>query len=143
MQNIVDAINLAPSPTMQASGSGREITLTLKSSTAGANGNRIGVYGNVQADAGPNQPVTESWQPWFQQLSGGTSPTQWRVTLDFGSLVADDNTTIIPTQSVRKMRWTYSADLQPGTYERSEFQVTISNWTVSGSNLTYQVAGAG
>ena len=41
------------------------------------------------------------------------------------------------------MRWTYSADLQPGTYQRSEFQVIISNWTVSGSNLTYQVAGPG
>ena len=87
--------------------------------------------------------MTETWQPWFQQLSGGTSPTQWRVTLDFNSLVADDNTTIIPTQSIRKMRWTYSADLQPGAYQRSEFQVTISNWTVSGSNLTYQVAGPG
>jgi hypothetical protein len=142
-QNIVDAINLAPSPTMRAAGSGSQITLTLLSSTAGANGNRIGVYGNVQADAGPNQPVTESWQPWFQQMSGGTSPTQWRVTLDFSSLVADDNTTVIPTQSIRKMRWTYSADLQPGIYQRSEFQVTISNWTVSGSNLTYQVAGPG
>jgi len=143
VQDIVDAINQAPSPTMQASGSGNQITLTLQSSTAGANGNRIGVYGNVQADAGPTVPVTESWQPWFQLLSGGTSPTQWRVILDFSSLVADDNVTVIPTQSVRKMRWTYSADLQPGAYQRSEFQVNISNWTVSGSNVTYQVAGPG
>ena len=100
VQNIVNAVNLAPSPTMQASGIGSQITLTLRSSTGGANGNRIGVYGNVQADAGPTLPVTESWQPWFQQMSGGTSPTRWRVTLDFGSLVADDNTTIIPTQSL-------------------------------------------
>jgi len=143
VQNIADAINLAPSPTMRASASGNQITLTWQASTAGANGNRIGVYGNVQADAGPSQPVTESWQPWFQQLSGGTSPTQWRVTLDFSSLVADDNVTVIPTHSIRKMRWTYSADLQPGFYERSEFQVTVSNWTVSGTNLTYQVAGPG
>jgi hypothetical protein len=142
-QSIVDAINLAPSPTMRASGSGNQITLTLQTSTLGANGNRIGVYGNVQADAGPTLPVTEAWQPWFQQMSGGTSPTQWRVTLDFSSLLADDNTTVIPMRSVRKMRWTYSADLQPGTYQRTEFQVSISNWTVSGSNLTYKVAGPG
>ena len=150
VQDIVDAINQTPSPTMRASANGNQITLTyigtgqtLESSTCGANGNRIGVYGNVQADAGPALPVTESWQPWFQQLSGGTSPTQWSVTIDFRSLMADDNTTIIPTHSIRKMRWTYSADLQPGTYQRSEFQVDVSNWRVSGSKLTYQVAGPG
>jgi len=150
VQAIADAINQVPSPTMRASRNGSQITLTyigagqtLESSTVGANGNRIGVYGNVQADSGPGQPVTESWQPWFQQLSGGTSPTQWRVSLDFSNLLADDNTTVIPTHSVRKMRWTYSADLQAGSYQRSEFQVTVSNWTVSGTNLTYQIAGPG
>ena len=150
VQAIADAINQVPSPTMRASRNGSQITLTyigagetLESSAVGANGNRIGVYGNVQADSGPGQPVTESWQPWFQQLSGGTSPTQWRVSLDFSNLLADDNTTVIPTHSVRKMRWTYSADLQAGSYQRSEFQVTVSNWTVSGTNLTYQIAGPG
>ena len=150
VQAIANAINQVPSPTMTALQNGSQITLTyigagqtLASSTVGTNGNRIGVYGNVQADAGPSQAVTESWQPWFQQLSGGTSPTQWRVTLDFSQLVADDNVTVIPTQSVRKMRWTYSADLQAGSYQRSEFQVTVSNWTVSGTNLTYNVAGPG
>ncbi|MBZ5590637.1 MAG: hypothetical protein LAP39_00260 [Acidobacteriia bacterium] len=150
VQAIADAINNVPSPTMRASSNGSQITLTyigagqtLESSTVGANGNRIGVYGNVQADAGPTQPVTESWSPWFQKLSGGTSPTQWRVSLDFSNLLADDNTTVIPTHSVRKMRWTYAADFQAGSYQRSEFQVTVSNWMVSGSNLTYQVAGPG
>src|SRR5205823_9803681 len=43
--------------------------------------------------------------------------------------------------SVRKMRWTYAADFQTGAYERSEFQVTVSNWTVTGTRLRYQVAG--
>ena len=149
-QAITDAINQVPSPTMRASQSGSQITLTYVgagqtpgSSTYGANGNRIGVYGNVLADVDVTRPVTESWQPWFQQLSGGTSPTQWRISLDFSNLVADDNTTVIPTHSVRKMRWTYAADFQPGSYQRSEFYVAISNWTVSGTNLTYSVAGPG
>jgi len=135
-QAVVDAINQAPSPTMTAARNGTQITLTYAVSAAGANANRIGVYGNVQG------AMTESWQPWFQQLSGGTSPTQWKVTLNFGNLLADDGTRI-PTTAVRKMRWTYSADLQPGFYQRSEFQVVIWNWTVTGANLTYQVAGPG
>jgi hypothetical protein len=141
-QAVVNAINTF-SPTMRASGSGAQITLsyvgagqTQANSTTGANGNRIGVYGNVHG------AMTESWQPWFQQLSGGTSPSQWRITLDFTSL-HDENDVVIPTNSVRKMRWTYAADLQPGFYQRSEFQVTITNWTVTGSNLVYQVAGPG
>ncbi|HYM06121.1 MAG TPA: hypothetical protein VEU11_06135 [Terriglobales bacterium] len=70
----------------------------------------------------------------------GISPTTWRITLNFSSL-SDENGNLIPTNSVRKLRWTYSADLQPGTYQRSEFQVTVANWTVTGSNLSYQVAG--
>jgi hypothetical protein len=135
------------SPTMDATRSGTQITLTylgqspggprqsVANSTTGTNGNRIGVYGNISG------AKTESWQPWFQQLSGGTSPTKWRITLDFSSL-QDANGVTIPMNAVRKMRWTYSADLQPGTFLRSEFQVTVSNWTVSGTNLTYKVADA-
>ena len=141
-QAVVDAINTF-SPTMKASRDDIQITLTyvgvgqsIATSTVGTNANRIGVYGNVTG------AQTESWQPWFQQLSGGTSPTKWRTTLDFASLV-DENSVPIPTNSVRKLRWTYSADLQAGHHQRGEFQVVLSNWTVTGSDLTYQVAGAG
>jgi hypothetical protein len=45
--------------------------------------------------------------------------------------------------AVRKMRWTWAADLQPGDFVRSEFAVAVSNWTVNGSNRNYQVAGMG
>ncbi len=131
---VASAINTF-STTMHAAVSGAVITLTY-TGAVGANGNRIGVYGNVSG------AQTESWAPWFQQLSGGTSPTAWQITLNFGSLEDRDSVTI-PTNAVRKMRWTYSADLQAGSYERTEFQVSVSNWTVSGSNLGYQVAGPG
>ena len=69
------------------------------------------------------------------------------MTLDFSSLMG---TTIrrsdavpIPTNTIRKMRWTYAADLQAGAFARSEFQVVVSNWTVTGTNRTYSVAGPG
>ena len=65
-----------------------------------------------------------------------------RITLDFSSLI-DDNAVAVPTTAVRKLRWTYAADLQPASYQRGEFQVQVSNWTVTGSNLAYQVPGPG
>src|SRR6185295_15619224 len=127
-QAVVDAINTF-SPTMKGSRDGSQITLTyvgvgqtIATSTLGTNGNRIGVYGNVTG------AKTEHWEPWFQQLTGGTSPTKWRITLDFASLV-DENSVLIPTNSVRKLRWTYAADLQASAYQRGEFQVSLSNWT--------------
>ena len=49
----------------------------------------------------------------------------------------------IPTNVIRKMRWTYAADLQAGAFVRSEFQVVVANWTVTGTNRTYSVAGPG
>ena len=49
----------------------------------------------------------------------------------------------VPTSNVRKMRWTWAADQQPGNFQRSEFSVVVTDWTVSGSNLLYQVAGPG
>ncbi len=49
----------------------------------------------------------------------------------------------MPTTSVRKLRWTWAADIQPGSYQRSEFSVNVTNWSVTGSNLTYSVAGPG
>ncbi len=133
---IVQMIN-GSSHTMQAALNGASITLTCLSA-AGANGNRVGVYANVSG------AQTESWQPAFQPLSGGVSPTKWQVTLNFANLQQNPtDAQPIPTNAVRKMRWTYSADLQAGSFARTEFQVTVSNWTVSGSNLTYQVAGPG
>jgi hypothetical protein len=41
------------------------------------------------------------------------------------------------------MRWTWAADLQPSDFQRREFSVVVSNWSVMGSKLLYQVAGPG
>ncbi len=131
---LANAINAAQG-TMRAAAAGNRITLQW-AAEAGANGNRIGVYGNVAG------ACTESWQPGWQTLSGGTSPSKWRVTLDFKSL-RDQNGVAIPTEAVRKMRWTWAADIQPGGFARSDFEVKISNWTVTGTGRRYQVAGPG
>lgn len=131
---LANAINAAQG-TMWAQAAGNRITLRW-AAEAGANGNRIGVYGNV---AGAR---TESWQPGWQMLSGGMSPSKWRVTLDFGSL-RDQNNVEIPTEAVRKMRWTWAAEMQAGAFARSDFSVTVSNWTVTGTGRRYQVAGPG
>ncbi len=129
------------SPTMSATASGSSITLTYLgtktgSSTTGASGNRLGVYGFVSG-AGTEQWVTPS-----AQFSGGQSPTAWGVTLPFGTLT-DVNGVAVPTNAVRKMRWTYAADLQAGSFVRSEFWVEVTQWSVTGSNLTYSVSGPG
>jgi len=50
---------------------------------------------------------------------------------------------VIPATAVRKLRWTYSAALQAGAFVRSEFQVVVSNWTVTGTGRPYSVAGPG
>jgi hypothetical protein len=146
---IVQAINGAPS-LMIASRSGTQITLqyvgvgqTAASSTVGANGNRLGVYGNVYREGGT---ASESWSPAWQTMSGGQSPTKWAVTIDFSSLMGQtiDNPgtwVSVPTNAVRKLRWTYAADLQTDAFERGEFQVVVSNWTVTGTGRGYLVAG--
>jgi len=142
VQALVDSVNTF-STQMVASREGTTIRLTyvgegqsLSTSTTGANGNRLGVYGFVSG-AG-----SEFWSPWWQRFSGGVSPSRWRVTLPFDSLVAIDGRAV-PMNAVRKMRWTYAAALQAGAYERSEFAVEITNWTVTGANRAYQVAGPG
>jgi len=142
IQNIVAGVN-AFSSTMQAVANGTSITLTyvgsgqtLSNSTTGANGNRIGVYSYVSG------ACTEQWDAVSKQLSGGTSPSAWSITLPFASL-QDPVLGQVPSNAIRKLRWTYSADLQPGAYLRTEFQVTVSNWNVSGSGLSYSVAGPG
>ena len=107
---------------------------TVENSTVGANGNRVGAYGFVSG------AKTEVWAVGSGTFSGGTSPTKWRVTIPFGNLTALDGRTV-PTQHVRKLRWTYAAELQAGAYERSEFAVTLSNWAVSGTGRAHSVTG--
>jgi hypothetical protein len=142
VQALVDSVN-SFSQTMRAARTGTTIKLTyigagqtIENSTTGANGNRIGVYGFA---AGAK---TEVWAPESTRLSGGTSPTKWRVDLNFGDLKDIDERTV-PAQSVRKMRWTYAADFQRGEFARSEFEVQVSNWTVGGERRAYKVAGPG
>jgi hypothetical protein len=120
-------------------GSNLGLRLAVADSTAGANGNRFGVYSFVSG-AG-----TESWNLPWQQMSGGTSPTVWRISIPFAALswTVDGVTYTVPTTAVRKMRWTYSADFQPASYLRGDFEVAITNWSVTGTNLTYKVAGPG
>ena len=127
---------------MQASASGATITITYlgaglpTSSTTGANGNLIGAYTYVSGSQ------TEQWDAPSRLFSGGTSPSQWQITLPFASL-SDPVLGVVPASSIRKLRWTYSAALQPGAFVRSEFQVVVSNWTVTGSGQVYSIAGPG
>lgn len=142
VERLVESVN-GFSETMRASRGESRIRLTyvgrggtLESSTTGANGNRVGVYGFV---AGAR---TEWWEPWWERLHGGTSPTRWRVSLDFSNL-RDIEGRSVPMRWARKLRWTYAADLQWGAFERSEFEVRVTNWTVGGTGKVYSVAGIG
>jgi hypothetical protein len=134
VQALVEAINAVPTATMHAARSGSKVTLMAK--TGGANWNRVGVYGFVSGAR------TESWSPWWGKLSGGASPTKWRIHLDFSNLTDRYDQPVAAT-AVRKMRWTYAAGWQEGAFERSEFEVRVSNWTVSGTGRAYSVAGPG
>ena len=141
-QALADAINAGTATTgMAAAVNGAQITLQYKT-TAGANGNRVGVYANV------NGAQTEAWQPAWQTMSGGASPMKWRIDLDFSALqgyVGPDFTTLgpVPTGAVRKMRWTWAPSQQAGAFARTEFQAVVSGWTVTAANRPYQVAGPG
>ncbi len=141
LESIVAAIAASvngTSSTMTAQQSGAKITLTYigakgvlpQDSRTGANGNRIGLYS--QATAGS----TLAWDKPWTLMAGGTSPSSWRIDLDFSALT-DPDQGLVPTTKVRKLRWTWSAALQPGAFERSEFEVRISEWTVSGTGLAY------
>lgn len=120
------------STTVSASATSSDITLT--NLTAGEEGNRLGIVGTVTA------AQTEVWSPDAQTMSGGQSPTQWQVDLDFSN-VLDELGTEVPMQAVRKMRWTYAAALQESAYQRSEFDVVVSDWVVTGTGRAYSVAG--
>lgn len=141
--NIVEGIQ-AYSPTMLAEQSGTTVTITyvgtgrpnVQNSTTGANGNTIGAYAYVSGSQ------TEQWDAAWRMFSGGTSPTQWQITLPFASL-SDPTLGPVPADAIRKLRWTYSAALQAGAFIRNEFQVVVSNWTVTGTGQAYSVAGPG
>jgi hypothetical protein len=120
---------------VSATALGTKIILTWHGAP-GTNGNRIGVYGTVHG-AG-----TETWSPSWAAFTGGLSPQTWQVDLDFNNL-HDMNGGLVPTSNVRKMRWTWAADLQPAGFERSEFGVAVANWSVTGARLPYSVAGPG
>ncbi len=144
----------ATDPFLRATRSGDTLTVyytggvdLTASPTTGANGNRFAVYSFACSATGGAS--TLSWDSAAQTLSGGTSPTQWQVTIPFASLsgyIDPDYTTLHPIvnpNQVRKIRWTYAADLQAGEFARSEFAVAVSGWTVSGTGIEYSVAGPG
>ncbi|MEZ5353024.1 MAG: hypothetical protein R2762_10345 [Bryobacteraceae bacterium] len=137
LEDILDeiAISVNASTTLSATRIGTKIRLTVAGGVLGANGNRLGIYGFVSGTG------TENWAQWSMPFSGGESPAKWRISIDFGNLVASDER-IVPTGSIRKMRWTYAADMQPTSYQRSEFSVKVTNWTVTGTGRTYSVAAA-
>ncbi len=146
ISNLAASIN-SFSALLKASANGNTIRVyytsgqPIASSTAGANGNFFGMY--------TFSTGAETWDAPWKAFANGASPTQWRITLDFSSLQGytssdwSGSPVPVPTQSVRKLRWTYAAALQPGAYQRSEFAVVVSNWTVTGSNRSYSVAGPG
>ncbi len=102
----------------------------------GANGNRVGVYSYVKGSG------SLAWDKTFAVMSGGTSPTSWRVTLPFATL-SDINGNAIDWQHVRKLRWTYAAPLSYADFERLEFAVSVENWSVTGTGTEYRFAGTG
>jgi len=137
IQYIASEVN-GSSPTMTASYTGTTITITCRTSggPAGTNGNIVGAYTYASGSQ------TELWDATSRLFSGGTSPSQWQITLPFATL-ADPVLGTVPASAIRKLRWTYSADLQAGAFVRSEFQVVVSNWTVTGSGQGYSIAGPG
>src|SRR5258707_1175213 len=71
-------------------------------------------------------------------LTPGFGPLQGTLTPHLSGALST-----IPTASIPKKRWTYPADLQSGDFQRSEFEVVVWSWTVTGPNGTYSIAGPG
>lgn len=131
------AIDINSDADFSALSNGASITVTWKSgpnwaSLRGANGNRITVYGFAENGA-------SCWSQPSAAFSGGQFPNEYKIAIDFGALQQQG----IPTNRVRKLRWTWAADLQAGTFSQTEFEVNISGWTVTGNNAQYFVAGPG
>ena len=109
----------------------------------GANGNRLTVYGF--SEIGPSV-----WAQGTVLFSGGTFPARYQVSLNFGALNGyyydinnNPQPVTIPTNQVRKLRWTWSADLQPNNYQQTEFRVNVSQWIITGTNRQHLIAGPG
>jgi hypothetical protein len=143
------AAAFGPDPDFSATSQGAAVTITWKYNSSptgygflrGANGNRITAYGFSTS----GQAV---WQQSFVMFSGGRFPSRYSFNIDFSSLTGhtDGNpseTVAVPTKNVRKLRWTWAADLQPGSFEQVEYSTVISNWTITGNNRIYSVAGLG
>lgn len=129
--------DIPPSADFIASTNGPSVTITWKPGSTnywhlGANGNRVTVYGF------PGGSV-QAWQQPSVAFIGGQFPTAYQISIDFAALKAQG----IPTDNVRKLRWTWAADLQASNFVQAEFQVHISNWSVTGQNRIYSVAGPG
>jgi hypothetical protein len=149
---IANAINVFSSD-VQATASGSSVTCQYRGSgryrdKTGSNANRIGIYGFVQ------QGSQLQWSQSATHFSGGAFPEAYLVSLDFSDLrgVLNDPTQFfsqqipyvaVPTSGVRKMRWTWAPDLQAESFVHNDFNVVISNWTVTGDRRQYFVAGAG
>ncbi len=142
---IAAAVNTG-STRFSATSSGASITVYCNGTDAepaikGSNGNRMSMYGFCEGTA-------VVWQEPNATFSGGAFPSAYRVTLNFGNLSGTTDAEpytvqLIPTTNVRKVRWTWSADLQNSEFSQTEFQVTISNWSVTGTNEFYSFAGPG
>ena len=128
------ATSSGPSVTVYGNGPNAELAIT------GSNGNLMSMYGF-------SENAVAVWQEPNAVFSGGAFPTVYQVTLNFGNLMgttdADPTLQLIPTTNVRKMRWTWAANLQNNSFSQTEFQVTVSNWSVTGANQLYSVAGPG
>jgi len=135
LDTVAEAIKVAinaNSTNTVAARTGAVLTLTH---VGGANGNKVGAYGTVAGSS-------EYWEPAAATFSGGQSPSKWRIVLPMGALTDKDGVAV-PAQKVRKMRWTYAAAMQSGAYVRSEFSAVVTNWSVTGTNRAYRVAGPG
>lgn len=140
VQAIVDSIR-AFSKVVVATRMGNVVRLVYSGghedpSRSGHNGNRFGAYAYVSG------AKTEVWTCWWKRFEGGQSPSVWKIELDFSNLV-DVEGQRIPTNAVRKMRWTYAADMGVGEHQRGEFRVMVTEWTVIGERRAYMVAGRG
>src|SRR5689334_5729156 len=85
---IAAGMNGPSSPFLTATQSGTTIRVFYPSA-AGANGNRFGLYASSSGSA--------VWDAPAKTLANGTSPTKWRVTIDFSTLVDRDGTSIPTT----------------------------------------------
>jgi hypothetical protein len=148
---LANAIN-AGSQDIEATAQGNSIVCTYRGTGSlrdktGANANRIGVYGFVQEGS------QVSWAQPLATFNGGQFPDAYAVTLPFDNLQGVKNDpslffsstsrVLVPANNIRKMRWTWAADLQPASFIRTEFQVVVSQWTVTGGARLYSVAGPG